>query len=380
MLPREVDVKNWAVVACDQYTSDRSYWDKLAGSLTDPTTLNLIFPECYLSEDNAPRIQSIIAKQNEYIESGIFRTLTGTVLVERKTAYGNVRHGLMCLVNLNDYCADGTQKALIRATEGLVESRIPPRVAIRKNCPMELPHIMVLIDDEKRTVIEPLIGSGEVVYDGEMNGGGGHITGYNISDTTSVENALDDLLAGSVKRYGEELLFLVGDGNHSLATAKACRDENNPLSHYALVEIVNIHDEGLKFEPIYRALFGIDKQKFLSGLMEKTKDCNGKTTVIIGETETEIPFPSDAIEGVKVLQDYVDAFVKENGGEVDYIHGINDLKAIVKNNDALGVTVAPIDKNTFFKYVVKNGKLPRKTFSMGEADEKRYYMEARRVK
>lgn len=239
---------------------------------------------------------------------------------------------------------------------------------------------MVLIDDPNRTVIEPLIGSGEILYDGELNGKGGHITGYNIRDTKSVENALNSLVDDSVNKYGESLAFLVGDGNHSLATAKACRDESNPLSQYALVEIVNIYDEGLKFEPIHRALFNINNEKFFDGLKKLTANETGTAFVFDGSVKYGIPFPSDAIEGVKLVQNYIDAYLKDNGGEVDYIHGENDLKELCAEKGCAGILLGAIDKSTFFSYVVKNGVLPRKTFSMGEANEKRYYMEARRIK
>ena len=172
----------------------------------------------------------------------------------------------------------------------------------------------------------------------------------------------------------------MGDGNHSLATAKACRDENNPLSRYALVEIVNIYDEGLKFEPIYRVVYTVDNQKFLSGFKKKTASYNGKTTVYSGGDSVEIPFPADAVEGVKIAQDYIDDYIAVEKGEVDYIHGLKELREICKRNNAVGIELAPMDKASFFSYVAKNGILPRKTFSMGEADEKRYYTEARYIK
>lgn len=380
LLPASVDTENWAVVACDQYTSNKGYWNALGEKLTDPTALSLVFPECYLGDNDEERISKIIEKQAQYIRDGVMKEVDGTILVKRTTEYGNTRYGLMALVNLDDYTNEKGKKTLIRATEGLVIERIPPRVAIRRDCLFELPHIMVLIDDPNRTVIEPLIGSGEIMYDGELNGKGGHITGYNIRDTKSVENALNSLVDDSVNKYGESLAFLVGDGNHSLATAKACRDESNPLSQYALVEIVNIYDEGLKFEPIHRALFNIDNEKFFDGLKKLTANETGTAFVFDGSVKYGIPFPSDAIEGVKLVQNYIDAYLKDNGGEVDYIHGENDLKELCAEKGCAGILLGAIDKSTFFSYVVKNGVLPRKTFSMGEANEKRYYMEARRIK
>ena len=295
LLPKNTDVKNWAVVACDQYTSDPDYWNGIESSVVDPTTLRLVFPEVYLGQNDETRIENIIAKQNEYLSGGIFEKVEGTVLVKRSTPYGNVRYGLMCLVDLSDYSVEKGAKSLIRATEGLVESRIPPRVKIRKNCPLELPHIMLLIDDPERTVIEPLKSEvSEVLYDGDLNGNGGHVTGYAVTDTARVEKALDALIAKSESKYGEKLAFLVGDGNHSLATAKACVDPQNPLSGYALVEVVNIFDEGLKFEPIHRVVFGAD-EKFVEALKSAMSGETSETTIYVGAEAQTISFPSRTI-------------------------------------------------------------------------------------
>ena len=233
LLPKNINVYNRAVVACDEHTSNPAYWNNLENELVDPTSLKIIFPECYLSDDKSDRIENILTKQNEYLGAGIFETLNGTVPVKRVTACGNERWRLMGLLNLSDYCSDGKTRSATRATEGLVESRIPPRKAIRENCPLEFSHIMLLIDDPRRTVIEPLNDKGKVVYGGDLNSGGDKVTGYHITDTSGVTSALDSLYDESTSKCGEPLLFLVGDGNHSLATAKACVDENNPLSRYA---------------------------------------------------------------------------------------------------------------------------------------------------
>lgn len=381
LIPRNVDLKNWAVVACDQYTSSPEYWDTLQEKVKRPSTIDMVFPECYLSNDNTKKINSIIEKQIEYDKAGIFEAVNGTILVKRTTPYGNERWGLMCLVNLNQYTNERGAVTPIRATEGLVESRIPPRVEIRKSCLFELPHIMLLIDDESRSVIEPLKKKNlPVAYEGELNGNGGYVCGYRVDDTMDIECALDLLQDASKSKYSQELLFLVGDGNHSLATAKACVDKYNPLSEYALVEIVNIYDEGLKFEPIHRVVFGVDNDEFLSGLWKLTASYNGKTTVFVGNKSLEIPFPENAIDGVKLLQEYIDGYLSVHKGEVDYVHGESDLRAICSRRGSIGILLKPMDKSTFFPYVVKNGTLPRKTFSMGEANEKRYYVEARRIK
>lgn len=379
LLPEPLDVSNWAVVACDQYTSEREYWDKLCDTLIDPTSLNLVFPECYLGMDDAKRIENIRRKQYEYLGSGLFRSVKGTILVKRTTPGGRERYGLMCLVDLDEYDVHPGSKAVIRATEGLVESRIPPRVAIRKDCPLELPHAMLLIDDEERMVIEPLKGRGRVAYDGELCGGGGHVTGYEIEDTSAAEAALSALSGKMKSKYGEELLFLVGDGNHSLATAKACRSAE-PLSKYALVEVVNIYDEGIVFEPIHRAVFGVNNDKFLSGLAAAFTGESGTTTVFDGENKREIPFPNDPVTGVERTQNYIDDYLASCGGTVDYVHGDENLARVASEKGAVGIMLRAMDKSTFFRDVIRLGKLPRKTFSMGEAYEKRYYIEARRIK
>ena len=378
MLPKNIDVTNWAVVACDQFTSEPEYWAKLARQVCEPTTLSLIFPECYLADDPDRRIKKINQKMHEYDKDGVLEAIDGTVLVKRTTENGT-RYGLMCCVDLTEYSNDFSQKALIRGTEGVVASRIPPRVKIRKDALYELPHVMVLIDDPNATVIEPLIGKGEVLYDGELNMNGGRITGYSVSDVSGAAAALDELLVKSEQKYGEQLLFLVGDGNHSLATAKACYDEANPLSRYALVEIVNIYDEGLKFEPIHRVVFGVNKAEFLDGLKDAIKGSR-TTTVFVDGREVIVPFEDDSIEGVAKCQNYIDQYIAKHGGSVDYIHGTQSLKEVTEQTDGIGIMLKSIDKESFFAYVVKNGPMPRKTFSMGEANEKRYYMECRKIK
>lgn len=378
LLPQNIDVSNWAVVACDQFTSEPNYWEELKTKTHEPTTLSLIFPECYLGQDDENRIKTINDSMRKYEQDGVFKSVQGTVLVKRTTENGT-RYGLMGCVNLANYSNDFSQKALIRGTEGVVASRIPPRVKIRKDATIELPHVMVLIDDKDKTVIEPLIGSGKVLYDGQLNMNGGYVTGYNVTDTTKVEKALEKLLELSQKKYGEKLLFLVGDGNHSLSTAKACYDENNELSNYALVEIVNIYDEGLKFEPIHRVVFGVDKDKFIAGLKNAISGQRTTTLYYDGKKE-EIPFELDSIQAVAKCQKYIDEYIAINGGSVDYIHGTQSLIEVTDSTDGVGIMLKSIDKETFFDYVVKNGPMPRKTFSMGEANEKRYYMECRKIK
>jgi len=387
LLPKEgVDMDKWAVVACDQYTSQPEYWHELAKYVEgNPSTLDIIYPEVFLEEDNPQkRIETIIHNMNEYIDAGLFREIkNGLILIERTYPNGVKRKGLTMLVDLTQYSFDPKDKALIRATEGTVIERIPPRVEIRKNCPLELPHILVLIDDEDKTVTEPLfkdLSKQKLLYDTALNMNGGHIKGWNIGDgeAVKIEKALIELLKKSVKKYGEEFLFAVGDGNHSLATAKACMNEKNPLSKYALVEIENIYDEGIIFEPIHRVVF-VDNQKLF---IDKLKAIGGTVpaTLFVGGKVCEFNLPENAIEGVDRVQVLIDEYLKEFGGKVDYIHGENDLKEICAKENGIGIVLKSMCKGDLFSYVVKNGVLPRKTFSMGEANEKRYYIEARKIK
>lgn len=379
LLPKKLNTKNWAVVACDQYTSDKGYWESLKKSLVFPTTLDLIFPECFLNDaDKANRIDSILSAQDTYSDD-VLTSLDGTILLKRSTPFGNTHYGLMMLVDLNDYSTVKGGKPLIRPTEGVVESRIPPRVEIRKNCRLELPHIMLLVDDKDDSVIGPYKDSKDVVYQGELNGNGGHIVGYHIKNTDTATTALNELLKNSIDKYGEELLFLVGDGNHSLATAKACVDDNNSKSRYALVEVVNLYDVGIEFKAIYRLVYNTDNNKFIKGLKERIK---GTVNVPLynGKAEDFISLPEDAIEGVKAVQEYIDEYASENSCEVDYIHGEEELRIAAKEYNGVGISLLPMEKSRLFPYIVKNGPLPKKTFSMGEANEKRYYIEARFIK
>jgi len=387
LLPKEgIDMDKWAVVACDQYTSQPEYWKELEAHVEGhPSTLNIIYPEVYLEEEQPQkRIEDIISNMNECVSEGLFREIeNGLILIERTYPNGIKRRGLTMLVDLTQYSFKPEDKALIRATEGTVIERIPPRVEIRKNCPLELPHIIVLIDDEKKSVIEPLFKDTQkhtLVYDSKLNMNGGHIKGWNVGAKfeSKIEKALIKLLKKSLKKYGEEFLFAVGDGNHSLATAKACYDQSNPLSKYALVEIENIYDDGIIFEPIHRVVFVDDKEAFIEKLLAIGGD--ETTKLFVGSEERDMRLPKNAIDGVDKVQVMIDEYLKEHGGKVDYIHGENDLKEICAKEGGIGIVLKSMQKDELFDYVVDNGVLPRKTFSMGEANEKRYYIEARKIR
>lgn len=432
LLPNEnVDIKKWAVVACDQYSSEPKYWEETAAIAQDnPSTLNLIFPECYLEDDDATeRIAKINNTMNTYINNGVFKELDpGFILIDRKTSYQPSRKGLIIALDLEKYDYNKTAKTLIRATEGTLLDRLPPRIKIRENAPVELPHIMVLIDDPDKTVIEPLFEKDlKTVYDFDLMQNGGHIKGYQINDPKDlkqIEDNLDKLATPDTfnKKYdllGEEvLLFAMGDGNHSFATAKAIwekiKEETSNFddikdhpARYALVELVNIHDEGLVFEPIHRVIFNADKEKTLNEF-EKFAQSRGWNFAIekcanrsdwdkayknISESKDHIfPFVSGNDYGVititdscfnldyATLQEFINDFEESHKeATVDYIHGTESLVTLSNKPNAIGFFCSTLDKNELFKTIILDGSLVRKTFSMGEADEKRFYLEARQI-
>ena len=407
LLPnKSVDMSKWAVVACDQYTSEPEYWEGVKKATKgSPSALNVIFPEVYLSKDNAPIIESINKTMYEYLDTGVLQSIgEGFVLIERSTPITPKRLGLVMAVDLEDYSFVREDKANIRATEGTVVERIPPRVKIREHAPIELPHIMLLIDDRNKSVIEPLYENRDKLtklYDFDLNMNGGHLRGWHVTDTAPVEKALAKLLDEDVlkEKYGstdEVMLFAVGDGNHSLATAKACwnnlkatlsaEEQKNHPARYALVEVMNLHDEGLEFEPIFRSVFNVDTADFLDGLYKAVKDsglkCDYKCyTYTTKDGRKDLMLPSNAAVAVGLVQDFIDAYIKSHAGsEVDYVHGEDSLKQVTDAApNRVAITLPPLAKNDLFDYVLKVGAFPRKTFSMGEAFEKRYYVEARKI-
>ena len=407
LLPnKSVDMSKWAVVACDQYTSEPEYWEGVKKATEgSPSALNVIFPEVYLSKDNAPIIESINKTMYEYLDTGVLQSIgEGFVFIERSTPITPKRLGLVMAVDLEDYSFVREDKANIRATEGTVVERIPPRVKIREHAPIELPHIMLLIDDRNKSVIEPLYENRDKLtklYDFDLNMNGGHLRGWHVTDTAPVEKALAKLLDEDVlkEKYGstdEVMLFAVGDGNHSLATAKACwnnlkatlsaEEQKNHPARYALVEVMNLHDEGLEFEPIFRSVFNVDTADFLDGLYKAVKDsglkCDYKCyTYTTKDGRKDLMLPSNAAVAVGLVQDFIDAYIKSHAGsEVDYVHGEDSLKQVTDAApNRVAITLPPLAKNDLFDYVLKVGAFPRKTFSMGEAFEKRYYVEARKI-
>ena len=387
-LPAVDDLGAWATIACDQYTSDGAYWQKLESFVGDkPSTLNLIFPEIYLGDNDSQRIARINENMRTYLASGVFRPYTGLVLVERTTRSGT-RTGILLAVDLEEYSFRPASKAPVRSTEATILERIPPRVAIRKDAPIELPHIMLLYDDAYGEVLAAAE-RGEKLYDFELNMGGGHVKGTAITNGEEVISQMMRLsrIPESVKKYGraEELLFVVGDGNHSLAAAKQCWDdlkssltpeerEVHP-ARFALAEAVNIYDPALRFEPIHRFVKTDKPDLFLKGM---PSGGSGRAVVVIDGKRGAVHFPENIPEGIRALDEYITTFITTHGGSVDYVHGADEVAAL--SGDGVGILLPAISKNDLFRLVIEGGNLPRKTFSMGDGDEKRYYIEAKAIK
>lgn len=380
-MPKSADMRFWAVNACDQFTSDLSYWQSLEKSIGErESALKLVFPEIYLKDNPALRIAKINDTMRSYLKNGVFEKLKkGFILVERTTQSGT-RTGIVLAIDLEDYSFEPDAKTAVRSTEATILERIPPRVEIRKGAPLELPHIMLLYDDKNSSVLNA-VRRGEVLYDFELNMGGGHIKGTFIDNSAETAEKFYSLAKGE-----NPLLFAVGDGNHSLATAKTCweqlkktlTDEQKKThpARFALCEAVNIYDKALLFEPIHRLIKTDKPEEFARGLI--TEGNSSAYLVVNGKSE-KIPFESDIPAGIRKLDKYIESFILENGGEVDYIHGEAELIGFTKCGGA-GVILPAIKKDDFFSLIVKGGNLPRKTFSMGEGNEKRYYIEAKLIK
>ena len=423
LLPRPgTDLSRWAVVACDQFTSQPEYWQEVARIVADaPSTYHLVLPEVWLGTPaEEERIASIRQTMRSYLDQGLFAEYEGLLLVERSVA-GRTRRGLMLALDLEQYDYQKGSQTPIRATEGTILDRLPPRIKIRQGAPLELPHILVLIDDPERTVIEPLFAQADrlqKVYDTDLMQGSGHITGYFTSDpaleaqaVSALENLADPAAFRARYSVGADqgvLLFAMGDGNHSFATAKAIWESikasvgpDHP-ARYALVEIENVHDQGLVFEPIHRVLFAV-KENFQAAMrrywgeqyhftpcasteaMVAAVDAapagehafgvittTGCGVVSIANPKSNLP--------VGTLQPFLDEWLRTGGFEkIDYVHGTDVVSTLGAEPGNLGIYLPGMPKSDLFKTVLVDGVLPRKTFSMGEAIEKRFYMECRKI-
>lgn len=419
LLPAKgVDLGTWAVIACDQYTSQPDYWNRVADRVGQaPSTFHLILPEVWLEEpDQNVRVKNAHAAMNRYQNEGVLEAHEAFIYVERQITQGTQK-GLIVALDLEDYDFSADARTLARTTEGTVLDRLPPRAAVRREASLELPHILVLYDDPDWTVLADILAHRDeldVAYDVELMENSGHLTGRFVTDPKlqeSVTSALAALIEPKAyqARYGlsaeEPMLFAMGDGNHSLATAKKVWEELKPsvgMDHparWALVELVNLHDESLVFEPIHRVMFNAgslmddlraafpaavwtahdsyqamvdavfalgDSQRF--GVA--TKD--GQWLVEIAEPELEL--------AVATVQTWLDPYLAEHPEVgIDYIHGEDVTGELASHEGNVGIVVPPITKNAFFRSIAVDGALPRKTFSMGHAHDKRFYMECRRI-
>lgn len=408
LLPRDTDMTKWAVVACDQYTSEPEYWTDVERITSGSrTTLELILPEVYLGNDDlGERIERIHGKMNEYVSQGCFKQYKDSIIyLERTQADGKVRAGIVGAIDLEQYDYNKGSKSQVRATEATVVERIPPRIKVRCGAPIELAHIMILIDDVQKCVIEPLAlkkDRFEKVYDFDVMKNGGHITGWVVDKSTQQEllATLEKFASKEEfnKRYGyvgeQPLTFAMGDGNHSLATAKAYyeqqkkenpdKDMTNARCRFALAEIVNLHSPALEFEAIHRICTGIDRAKLMdemtSALGLSKQPSEQKITIVMDAKHEDFYIHSQSSKlTVGSLQNFLDGYIKEYGGKIDYIHGKDVIDNLSKSADALGVLLPDMSKAELFPTVICDGALPRKTFSMGHAWDKRYYVEARRI-
>lgn len=416
-----VDLRLWSVIACDQHTSSLTYWEDIADQIRNvPSSGHLVLPEVYLETKNEPELHEMISKirtnMTSYLNDDLLRQLPpGFVFLDRSTSEHSSRKGCLLCIDLECYDYRAEKRNLIRATEETVISRIPPRLKIRENAILELPHIMLLIDDPDDTVIGPayktLSKMSTVLYDTDLMSGGGHVKGYFTEDSSPVAQKMIQSLFSLLNKSTDHFLFAVGDGNHSLATAKTHWEqikknlspkkmENHP-ARYALTEVVNLHDPGLDFEPIHRIAFQLsfsdfklDSEAFFSAsgvkitkkedmLQENVSSCQYiEILTPDGEYIMKLENPPHymTVGSLQLLLDHISAI---RNTQIDYIHGKNEVRRLVNLKDAgsgnIGFILPPVPKDSFFKLIETGGVLPRKTFSMGEAFEKRYYMESRKI-
>ena len=410
LIPKKnIDMHKWSVVACDQYTSEPDYWEEVNKIVGDsPSTLNLTLPEIYLEDgDVEDRIKRINKNMEDMLNNDLFDEYKDAMFyIERTQNDGKVREGLIGVVDLEAYSYEKGSQTPIRATEKTVIERIPPRMKVRENALLELPHIMILIDDEKKEIIETLknkVTDNDIVYDFDLMQKGGHIKGYNLNT-----NIINDIMEKFEKLADKEnfekkynikdhgvLLFAMGDGNHSLATAKACYEklkenmsEDEYLNHparYALVELVNLHSEALEFEAIHRVLFDVDTENLINSLYKYydiNEEGNGQKFELITKDFDKVLYISNPKSNIPVgsIQIFLDEYLKEHKGKIDYVHGDDVTKELGSKENNMGIIFDAMAKDELFKTVILDGALPRKTFSMGHSHDKRFYLEARKIK
>lgn len=403
LLPKTEWMLRWPVIACDQFTSDPEYWIRVRQSAENvPSSMHLILPEAELgSDDEAQKIASIHDAMEQYLKDDVLQCYPNCyIYVERKLQNGSVRPGLIGMVDLECYDYNHDSVSLIRATEMTVLERIPPRQRVRRGAALELPHVMMLCDDDKLQLIEPITAVRDrlpKLYEMELVEGGGNIAGYLVAgeEAETFDRRLSAYTAALSEKYpdldGAKVLLAVGDGNHSLATAKSCYEElkmvqpqvdlSSHPARYALVELENIHDPSQQFEPIHRVVARTDAQKLLSDLQSICEPGGYPVTWIMGQERGVLELKRSLGElDVAVLQTFLDEWLKMNHGIIDYIHGEEEVASLAANENTLGFLLQPMGKSQLFRGVIAGGILPRKTFSMGHAREKRYYLEGRRIK
>lgn len=397
LLPKKgIDMEKWATIACDQFTSTPEYWERLVAFVGDsPSTLKLTCPEIYLSRDVSGEVKKVQAEMRKYLDEGIFDEREGFVLVERQVG-NDYRIGLMAAIDLDAYDWHRVRTP-IRATEDTLMERLPVRIAIRKGGEIEAPHAIILMDDREKDIIEPLYAARdgfEKLYDFELNMGGGHIRGWLVPRQREQE-ILDKIAALNtpelqIEKYGSDagIMLAVGDGNHSVATAKVCYEELKQSltgeqqktcpARYMLVELVNLHGGGMEFSPIHR-YFKVRDDEFVAKLKASLYG-DGRLKIMYKGGEEYIKCPENAGTAITEIQRLVEAYIKETGAEIDYVHDVIHLKECVDKSDGMGIVMPAFSRSDLFGYVVNVGNLPKKAFSIGEAEQKRYYLECRKIK
>jgi uncharacterized protein (DUF1015 family) len=380
-----IDKDKWAVIACDQFTSEPEYWDELKSMVDNvPSTYHLVLPEVYLNDEPMHRVDKINDNMNLYLKNNMFEEHNGFILVDRQTPFVKRRLGLVIAIDLEEYQYEAGKEGKIKATEQTVPERIPPRVRIREKAPIELPHVLVLMDDQNEKIINDLYKHKNKlpkVYDFKLNMNGGHLKGYKITDTQPIIEKIENL--------SDDISLIVGDGNHSLASAKVCWEnlkkelpEEELRDHparYALVELISLYDDGLTFEPIHRVLFNADMN--LIKTLENKLSGEETIDVYFNNNIYKINVPENPFTAIKNIQEILDEYISRNKYiEIDFVHGMDSLKKIVKNTqDSVGISMPTLKRDMLLPYIREFGVLPRKSFSLGEAVEKRYYMESKKI-
>lgn len=417
LLPDVEDLSLFSVIACDQYSSAPEYWEQVVQKVGDqPSALNFILPEAWLNTDHGEKhLQAISENMEKALNEEFFREYPDSyIYVERTMANGSIRQGLIGMIDLEEYDYRSGSSSPIRSTEATILERIPPRVKIRQNAPLELPHILLLADDDQNTLfskVEKQAHSGllPLLYDFDLMLDGGHIQGWLIEadHARAYDQILDDYQIEASQKYPdlheENLVFVVGDGNHSLATAKTIWEqireslsEEEREAHparFALAELENIHHESQQFEPIHRIIKNTNPDDLIESL---------KSRIVLDLSELEgkslpaDPFKIEVIRGSEsrtfylnpecgelacgILQSFLDDYLKNGSGEIDYIHGREDVEKLAAEDNSVGFILPAISKASLFRGVIADGSLPRKTFSMGHASEKRYYLEGKKIR